>query len=76
MRYGEGLFLTAKLPSNASSYFLPFIQCSNLIEIRSKKRKERDEEKKKGCSSLHGDLVQIPLDLCERVRTAISFFEI
>ena len=55
-----------------------FTSCSHpdLIEIRSKKRKEREEEKKKGSSYLHGDLVQIPSDLYKRVRAAIFFFKI
>ena len=48
----------------------------DLIEIKSKREKERVEKKKKGSSSLLDDLVQIPSDLCERVRTAIFFFEI
>ena len=56
--------------------FSPLSQHPDLIEIRFKKRKERKEEKKKGSFSLHGDLIQILSDLHERVRTAISFFEI
>ena len=52
------------------------LQCQDLIEIRSKREKEREEEKKKGSSFLLGNLVQIPMDLYEGVRTVIFFFEI
>ena len=55
------------------SLFFLTSQYPDLIEIRSKMRKEREEEKKNCSSSLHGDLIQIPSDLCKRVRAAISF---
>ena len=58
-----------------SPFFLTS-QCPDLIEIRFKREKKRKEEKKKDSSSLHDDLVQIPSDLHERVRTVIYFFKI
>ena len=72
----ESSFLHHIFLPNISSSLLPFIQCPDLIEIRSKIRKEREEEKKKSSSSFHGDLVQIPSDLRERIRVAIFFFKI
>ena len=68
--------ITSQHPTPSSSSFFLTFQHPDLMVIRSKKRKEREEEEKMGSSSLHSDLVQIPSDLCERVRTAISFFKI
>ena len=54
----EAFFLTATTSFLCLLLFLPFIQCLDLMVIRSKKRKEREEEKKKGFSSLHGDMLR------------------
>ena len=63
------------LPTPPSPFILTS-QDPDLIEIRSKRRKKERRREEKGSSSLHGDLVQIPSDLCERVRVAINFFKI
>ena len=64
------IFLSSPMPLPSFSTSCP------CLKIKSKREKKREEEKKKDSSSLHGDLVQIPSDLCERVHAAICFFKI